>query len=91
MTISRNNTKDDDPRKFAEERRLILLLGEYYASFLNGLNFLSNKYYSVLHQKFKIDFGFSRVSPYNFNESTKINNKLIIDFVAHFHFTFIDQ
>lgn len=29
MTLSRVNTKDDDPRKFAEERRLILLLGEY--------------------------------------------------------------
>lgn len=27
MTIARNSLKDDDPRKFAEERRLILLLG----------------------------------------------------------------
>lgn len=29
MTLARNNLKDEDPRKFAEERRLILLLGKY--------------------------------------------------------------
>lgn len=28
MTLSRTCIKEDDPRKFAEERRLILLLGE---------------------------------------------------------------
>jgi neurotensin receptor 1 len=28
MTLSRICTKDDDPRKFAEERRLIMLLGK---------------------------------------------------------------
>lgn len=28
MTLSRINTKDEDPRKFAEERRLMMLLGE---------------------------------------------------------------
>lgn len=27
MTLSRINTKDEDPRKFAEERRLMMLLG----------------------------------------------------------------
>lgn len=29
MTLARNSLKDEDPRKFAEERRLILLLGIY--------------------------------------------------------------
>ncbi|KAJ6638930.1 putative G-protein coupled receptor [Pseudolycoriella hygida] len=34
MTIARNILKDDDPRKFAEERRLILLLGSTSILFL---------------------------------------------------------
>lgn len=36
MTIARNSLKDDDPRKFAEERRLILLLGLYF--FLSSID-----------------------------------------------------
>ncbi|XP_055615804.1 probable G-protein coupled receptor B0563.6 [Toxorhynchites rutilus septentrionalis] len=34
MTLSRINTKDEDPRKFAEERRLMMLLGSTSLLFL---------------------------------------------------------
>ncbi|XP_055532130.1 probable G-protein coupled receptor B0563.6 [Wyeomyia smithii] len=34
MTLSRINTKDDDPRKYAEERRLMMLLGSTSLLFL---------------------------------------------------------